>query len=171
MPSARNYTETHDDHDSRSVGSEQEMDSRKYLEYVQYKKKGGGTTMLFPSNNARRFVVNAVSGFRYDGVFALSNDAKRFFRVVDATSPLQNRVDENGARHSYHPRDSNTFYYDSPEDYVKSAKKRGIRPSISKSAMFEWHRKNREDFGGDDFLFVGGDDMDGFAETADTVIR
>jgi hypothetical protein len=51
---------------------------------------------------------------------------------------------------------------------VKYAKIRGIRPAVSKSQMFAWHQRNREVFGNDDFLFVGGDDND---EIADTVIH
>jgi len=172
MPSTRNHNDHHDTHDSHSIGNESDIDMKKHLEYVQYRKNNkGGTIALFPSNNARRHVVNAVTGFKYDGVYAMSRDSRRFFRVVDATAPIQTRVDENGVRHSYNSRDSNTFYYDSPEEYVKFAKMRGIRPTISKNTMFAWHEKNRAMFGGDDFMFVGGDNVDEFGETTNTVIH
>lgn len=168
MPSTSQHTETYDAYDSHSVGSESDIDPKKYISYVQYKKKGGGTIALFPSNSPSKFVVNAVTGVKYDGVYAQSRASRNFFRVVDASSPVQTRVSENGTRVSYNPRDPNTFYYNSPEEYVKYAKIRGFRPTVSKSQMFAWHQRNREVFGNDDFLFVGGDGTD---EIADTVIH
>lgn len=158
MPSTRKYDDVYDTNDSHSVGSGGEL-SRTTLDYVQYTApRKNKKVILYPSNNPARFVVHAITGYKHNGIYARSNASRRFFRVTDSSAPLQSRVDGNGLRCAYTPRDSNTFYYDSPEEYVRHAKLRGIRPNLSKAQMFEWHAANREEFGDDDFLFVRGEE-------------
>jgi hypothetical protein len=169
MPSTRKYNETYDNHDMHSTGSIEE-ESRGTLEYVQYttprkKGKGGGKkVILYPSNNPSKFVVNAVTGQKYSGIYPMSRASCQFFRVTDASAPTQMRVGEDGNRHMYTPQESNTFYYNSPEEYIKHARPRGIRPNVSKTQMYDWHAANREEFGNDEFLFVGGDDVSGYED-------
>jgi hypothetical protein len=169
MPSTKQTDDMIDMESDTHSMSDTDSVPRKYMDYVQYgkaktKRGGNGTIALFPSNNARRFAVNAVTGHKYDGVYAMSHQSRRYFRVTDATAPVQFRDDEKGVRRAYHSRDPNTFYYDSPEEYVKYAKIRGIRPSITKSDMFQWHAKRRELFGDDEFVFVED-------ETGNTLVR
>ena len=171
MPSTRNYDDTHDAQDTYSMGDDAGL-SHTTLDYVQYttprkNKRGGKNVILYPSNNPSRFIVNAITGHKYNGIYARSNASRRFFRVTDSSAPVQTRVGEDGLRRRYNPKDSNAFYYDSPEEYVRHAKLRDIRPNISKTQMFEWHTANREEFGDDEFLFVGEVDGDGAVGSGD----
>lgn len=162
MPSTRKYDDTYDANDSHSVGSDRGI-SGSNIDYVQYttarkNKRGGKKVILYPSNNPSRFVVHAITGYKHNGIYAQSHASSRFFKVTDSSAPMQSRIDGNGLRHAYTPKDSNTFYYDSPEEYIRHAKLRGIKPNLSKAQMFDWHATNREKFGDDDFLFAGGEE-------------
>jgi hypothetical protein len=177
MPSTRHSTHMNDTSDHSVADSTNQTD---YLDRVTYPKFAGmtgkgkkyrGKIALFPSNSPARFVVNAVTGYKYDGIYALSRGADRFFCVVDSTSPTQYIKDSDGVVHRQNPSDSNRFYYDSPEEYIATSRKRGNIVRIPIEDINRWHDRKREEFGGIDSGEADGPAYDAFLGTAVTVIR
>jgi len=125
--------------------------SREYVKYPRFKKKGSkgdpGFISLFPSNNPSKFAVHAPTGERYDGIYTLTHDAERMFCVMDATAPIQRRMID-GKPTACESKDSNRFYYDSPEEYIDIAKRRGVTIKMSREYIADWHARKRERFGG-----------------------